>query len=294
MSAAAPQLLIPIDFSDQSLLALDQSPRLARFYKAELTLIYIIDGGNALNKILHKKTIAPELKKELQAKMDEVASRISKKYTIKVNTVIEKGRVYSKILKEAEKIDAKLIIMGTNGAAKGLKRRFIGSNALKVVKAAECPVITIKGKTMRQGCETIVLPIDLSKESREKVTNAVELAKLYGSAIRVVSIHHKLDEDAKVRLGRQVEQVRKFIQAAGIICTTDLVKVEKGKGELAKAVINFSKKIDADLIILMTQQEGQKKPLFLGSTAQDIINNSEIPVMSIVPTVKHSTGFSPY
>ena len=67
MSNQAPQLLIPVDFSDQSLLALDQSPRLARFYKAELTLLYVIDGGNALNKILRKKTIEPELKKELQA-----------------------------------------------------------------------------------------------------------------------------------------------------------------------------------------------------------------------------------
>ena len=134
--------------------------------------------------------------------MDEVAARVSKKFNIKVNTVIEKGSISGKILKEAAEIDAKLIIMGTNGAAKGLKRRFIGSNALKVVKAAECPVITIKGKKMRQGCETIVLPIDLSKESREKVTNAIELAKLYGAAIRVVSILHSLDADAKTKLTR--------------------------------------------------------------------------------------------
>lgn len=293
MSATAPQILIPVDFSDQSLLALDQSPRLAKFYHAGLTLLYVIDDGNALDKVLKRKAVEPGMKKEIQAKLDELAATVGKKYSIKINTIIAQGRVYNEILKAAGKISAKLIIMGTYGTLKGLKKRFIGSNAYKVVREAECPVITIKGKHLREGCKNILLPIDLSKESREKVKNAIELGRLYGAAVHLVTILYRLDKDGALRLTRQVEQVKKFIESSGVKCSSELV-TGKEKETLAQAIVNYANKIDADLIMIMTQQEGQKKPLFIGSTAQDIIHNSDVPVMSIVPSVKRSTGFAPY
>ena len=70
--------------------------------------------------------------------------------------MVAKGRVYSQINEVAELISADIIIMGTNGASDGMKR-FIGSNAEKVVRLAHCPVITIKGKDHRDGCENIIL-----------------------------------------------------------------------------------------------------------------------------------------
>ena len=73
-----------------------------------------------------------------------------------------------------------------------------------------------------------------------------------------------------------------------------MIKAIKGHETLEHAVVDYANKVDADLIMIMTQQEGEITPLFIGSTAQGIINNSEIPVMSIVPVVKHDVGFSPY
>jgi nucleotide-binding universal stress UspA family protein len=294
MSTSTPQILIPIDFSDQSLVALNQSPRLAKFYNAELTLLYVIDDGNLLNKVLKKKSDEVGLKKEIQSKLNELGEKITKKYHVRVNTLITRGRIYKEILEMAEKIDTKIILMGTYGTLDGEKKSSIGSNAFKVIRDSECPVITIKGKHVREGCKNIVLPIDLSKESREKVNSAIELGKLYGADIHVVSVLYKLDKERAHKLAKQVEHVKKFIKEAGVKCTTEL-KTVKGKETLAEAVINYAKKVDADLIMIMTQQEGQKKPMFIGSMAQDVINNSDVPVMSIVPSLKrNSAGFSPF
>ena len=82
-----------------------------------------------------------------------------------MNTLVGKGSVYQKITEVAELINATMIIMGTNGED-GLKKRFIGSNALRVIRESTIPVITIKGKHHRNGCKNIVLPLDLSKETR--------------------------------------------------------------------------------------------------------------------------------
>jgi len=293
MNSSVTQILIPIDFSDQALIALDQSYNLARFYDADLTLLYVIDEGNTVNRIFNKPVDEDALRKQVDAKLVELGITVSKKHKIKVNTLVAKGHIYDKILEVADMINAKMIIMGTNGTV-GLKKRFIGSNALRVVKEATCPVVTIKGKHPREGCKNIVLPIDLTKESREKVNNAVELGRLYGATIRVVSVLFTLDEFVVNRLTRQMEQVKNFIKKAGVKCTAEMIKTSKGKETLSHAVIDYSNKVDADLIMIMTQQEGDITPLFIGSTAQGVINNSDIPVMSIVPAVKRDVGFSPY
>ncbi len=293
MNSSVNQILIPIDFSDQALIALDQSYNLARFYNAELTLLYVIDEGSTMNRMFHKPIDEEAMKKEIDAKLNELATDVNKKHNVKVNTVIAKGHIYDKILEVGDMINAKMIIMGTHGSV-GLKKRFIGSNALRVVKEAKCPVVTIKGQHPREGCKNIVLPIDLTKESREKVNYAIELGKLYGATIRVVSVLFTLDEFVVNRLTRQMDQVKTFIKKADVKCTAEMVKAIKGHESLSHAIVDYASKVDGDLIMIMTQQEGEITPLFIGSTAQGIINNSDIPVMSIVPVVKRDIEFTPY
>lgn len=293
MKSTVNQILIPMDFSDQALIALDQSYNLAHFYNAELTLLYVIEESSTLSKLFTKSFDEAAMKKEIEEKLYELAQDTEKKKKLKVNTIVAKGSVYDKILEIAEMVNAKMIIMGTHGTV-GIRKKFIGSNALRVVREAKCPVITIKGKHHREGCKNIVLPIDLSKETREKVNKAIELGKLYGATIRVVSVLFTLDEFLVNRLTRQMDQVKSFIQKAGVKCTAEMIKAIKGEESLAQAVVDYSNKVDGDLIMIMTQQEGEHNPLFVGSTAQGVINHSDVPVMSIIPTLKNDTHFVPY
>jgi nucleotide-binding universal stress UspA family protein len=283
MKSTANQILIPMDFSDQALIALDQSYNLAQFYNAEITLLYVMEESGPLSKIFAKSFDEAAVKKEIEEKLHSLAQETEKKKKVKINSIVAKGPVYDKILEVADMINAKMIIMGSFGTI-GIRKRFIGSNTLRVVREAKCPVVTIKSKHHREGCKNIVLPIDLSKETREKVDRAIELGKLYGSTIRVVSVLFTLDEFIVNRMTRQMDQVKSFIQKAGVKCTAEMIKAIKGEESLAQAVIDYSNKVDADLIMIMTQQEGELAPLFVGSTAQGIINQSDVPVMTMVPT----------
>jgi nucleotide-binding universal stress UspA family protein len=91
-----------------------------------------------------------------------------------------------------------------------------------------------------------------------------------------------------------MDQVKNFIKKEGVKCTAEMIKTVRGHETLAHAVIDYATKVEADLIMIMTQQEGEITPLFIGSTAQDIINTSETPVMSIVPVIKRDVEFAPY
>lgn len=294
MDTTINQILIPVDFSAQSLVALDQSYNLAHFYKAELTLLYVLEEEQGLFSLFAKPKDEEAIKKEIEKKLSKLATETSKKKKIKVNVLVARGKVYDKILEVADMVNAKMIIMGTTGST-GLKHKFIGSNALRVVKEALCPVITIKGKHHREGCKSIVLPLDLSSETREKVSTAVELAKLYGSTIHVVSVLFTLDEFIVNHITRQMVQVKQYIEKAGVKFTAEIIRANHSHETFADTIIDYSKEMDGDLIMIMTQQENNFVPLFIGSTAQGIINKSDIPVMSLVPTIKRSTErFVPY
>jgi len=280
------EILVPIDFSEQSLIALGQSYNLAREYKAEILLLYVIEDGGVFSKLATAKHLTT-MKKDIQKKLDKLAEETEKKSKIKVDTMVAKGKVYDKIIEVADMTDALMIIMGCNSKKK-LQARFIGSNALRVVREATCPVITIKGKHHREGCKNIVLPLDLTKETRDKVRQAIEIANLgaYKSAVRVVSVLQSTDEFLVNRLTRQMEQVKIFIQKQGVECSAEILKSVKGEDSLAQCILDYAHKVDGDLVIIMTQQETDFTRMFIGSTAQEVVNNSDIPVMSIIPKMR--------
>ena len=287
------KILVPVDFSDQSLIALEQSYNLAREYKADITLLYVIEDNGFVSKFFSKQQ-DEEIKKQVEENLNKLAADVVKKTGIAVNTMVARGSVYAKVVEVADMINALFVIMGANGTI-NLKKKFIGSNVLRVVREANVPVITIRGQQHRNGCKNIVLPLDLTKETREKVNFALEIAKLgNGSAIRIVTVLFSTDEFVVNRLTRQVQQVKSFIEKEGVECTAEIIKAVKGSESLSESIINYGNKVEGDLIIIMTQQEVDFTQRFIGSTAQEIINNSDIPVLSIIPSMKRDIVFKPY
>ena len=230
-----------------------------------------------------------ELKIKVKEKLDSISLEYEKKHAINIDTMVSKGKIYEQINQISEIISADLIVMGTNGY-NGSSSKVIGSNAEKVVRLAKCPVITIKGKKHRDGCNNIILPLDLAKQTKEKVTYALEYARYWDATIRVVSVVLQDNNEVREKLIRNLNQVEKFISKADVMCTAELVEGER-KQNLGDFVFEYGKLYDADLIMIMTKKEELSFSNNISVTARYIINNSEIPVMSIRPKEsKHITG----
>jgi nucleotide-binding universal stress UspA family protein len=286
MSALKNHILVPIDFSEQSLIALSQSYNLARLTMADITLINVID--DSFHMPFFSKSENQSIEKKIQKQLEKLSSETSEKAGIKINSLVVRGKVYEEIQKAAKKLKTSFIVMGTTGSV-GIKKKFIGSNALRVIREAPCPVITIKGKKHRVGCKTIVLPLDLTKETREKVSKAIEIAKLFASTIHLISVLTTDDEFIVNKLKRQMSQVHEHIEEHNVSCVTEFIQND----DVTESVIEYAKKVKADLIMIMTQQEmNWTDIMFISSSAQQVINSSEIPVLSIRPKVKKDTTLS--
>lgn len=281
-------ILVPVDYSEQSIIALEQAVNLSKVFDSEIHLLNVINEEFSLSNLFNEQDKA-EFKKRAEAKLKEFVDENSEKFGVSLIPHQVTGKIYNQIAKVADIIDAQFIVMGTAGSST-LKKKFIGSNALRVVRESHKPVITIKGKHHRKGCQNIILPLDLTKETREKVQKAIEFAKRFGSIIRVVSVLLTNDEFVVNRLTRQLDQVKKYIEESGLDCTAEIVRDTNGKQSLSDIVIDYANKSKGDLIMIMTQQEEDFTDFFIGSSAQGIIHESEIPVLSIIPTVKKDTS----
>lgn len=274
------KILVPIDFSEQSLIALSQSNNLAKKINAEIILLYVIEDVNPMVKRFIKGL--DEIKGAVTSNLKSLADEKMKETGLNISSLVEEGKIYTKINEVADRLKVTFIVMGTKGVEHST---FIGSNALKVVKTAPCPVITIKGKKHNIGCSKIVLPLDLTKETSDKVNKAIEIAKIFKADIYAVSILLTGKEDIVSKLKDQLILVQKHIERNEVKCVAEMVKILKKDDKLSHAVISYAEKNNADLIMIMTQQEKEIKEFFIGSQAREIINNSEIPVLSIQPSI---------
>ena len=282
-------ILVPIGFTNQSIVALKQAVTIARHTNSQLYPLSVVEMPTAIQKIFSDYE---EKQKLFKQKLRENLIELSQIYCEGIQNIeffVKSGKIYDQITELADSVNANLIIMGTEGTPKEIKKKFIGSNANKVVRSASCPVITIKGKSISNNCNVIALPLDLNKETREKVTNAIQFARLFSSEIVAFSISYDNDDNSvKNKLNRTLSQVSEFIISKGIKCKTELVNISTS-ASFSGSIINYTKDINADLIMIMTKGEDNLDLNFLGSNARKLINMSDIPVMSIRPSIKKDT-----
>jgi len=280
------QILVPVDFEPQSLIAMEQSYNLARLLPAEIVLLYVYDppaGIRALFGASHDEKILASLEEKLSG----LSAKVKAETGLQVSTILETGQVYSKILETADKINAQFIIMGTHSQPDlpGNDVGVLGANSSRVLRSIKCPVITINARHHYDGIRNILLPLDLTTDSRQKVTWGIKIAKIFGAGIKVVSgIWSKNDPAVHSKLNFLAGQVKQVIEKEGIRCKAEIVEdVENEKG-LIPAVLNYAEKQgDIDLIMIMTQQEAGMIEFFVGSRAQEFVRLSPVPVMSIAP-----------
>lgn len=275
------KILIPYDFSETAELALEHATFMAKLHKAEIHLLHVIESysfSSAISNAFTKSQTEYESKIETSAnvRLKEMAEKLHHDSGMLVVFSAENGKIYRKIIQTADQKDIDIIVMGTHGGS-GFQEYLMGSNTYRVVMGAPCPVISVQTHSKKIGFKDIVLPIDNSAVSRQKVRYAIELAKHYNSVIHIAGIMTMNDVEMQRRFEVKVHQVKEFVEEHELPYT---VKIFKGDN-IATITMDFAAQINADLIVIMTEQESSG--LFMGSFAQQIVNHSKIPIMSIRP-----------
>jgi nucleotide-binding universal stress UspA family protein len=276
------KILVPYDFSKTADLALNKAAYISSVTKADIYLVNVNKVNDLYDLFLTELKIVSNksLERFIIEKLENVAAKIKKAYACNIITKVSNGNIASEIINLSDEINADLIIMGTKGKDSN-SDLFLGSNAYRVITKSEIPVMTITKEPAKKEFGTILLPIDLSDHTRQKVDYAIEFAKTFNSIIISLGIYSEHEKDDKFKLEIINSQIEKLCKKHSVAFES---RIEKTKHRISKT-LSVARRMDAQLIITMTDQtlEGAKK--WLSTYDHQLINNSKIPVISIQPEV---------
>jgi nucleotide-binding universal stress UspA family protein len=148
------RILVPIDFSPTSLVALGHAADLAAPSKAELLLLSVVEplyplmpDFNGVQSAALGRIVADH-RDAARKELERLERRLAKR-RLRVRSLVGTGRPFEVIGQAAKRHRADLIVMATHGRT-GVSHLLTGSVAERVVRTAPCPVLTVRPKPPRR------------------------------------------------------------------------------------------------------------------------------------------------
>lgn len=276
------KILIPIDFSDTAMRAIRHGALLSQKSGGEIILLHVQKKRDLVEFILpaFREKNTDKLRVFMEHKLGHLADRVRREYSIKVTPLLLFGNITSGIANAAEEHGAGLIIMGTQGGDSH-NDMFVGSNSYRVLTKSTVPVMTVRSDIGKGGFSNILLPIDSSAHSRQKVHAALQFADKFGATLHVLGLLGPDEKDYEYKMHVILPQIQKLARLHKLPATA---QIEHAKNR-AEKTLGYARKVEADVIIIMSDQRSELSGFILGSYAHQLINNSMIPVLTIPPEV---------
>jgi len=265
-------IIVPLDFSNESLIGLNLAIMMANKTGASIQMVHVISQNENMNSELLEKKL--ELTK---VKFEKILENYKETSNLKIDMSydIKSGKIFKEIADMGDSFEDCLTILSTHGES-GFEELYIGGNAYKITSHSRNPVITVRRSKTATNINEIVLPLDITFQTREKVPYTVELAKQFNSKIHLLTVTTTNSKSIEEKLHQYADQVAKYIEYHKI---PYLIKHLQGDN-LTDITLNYARTVSADLISIMTEQEKSASNLLLGSYAHQMINKAYIPVLS--------------
>ncbi len=142
------RIIVPIDFSDCSRIALEYAAATARAHRSKLTILHVYEESfiepyvRAANTEEEAQEIIRGIEQVNEGKYDEFLKKIDLG-GVEYDKLLRKGIPSNEIVETAREQQAQLIVVGTHGRS-GIKHMLIGSDAEEVVRNAPCDIVVVK------------------------------------------------------------------------------------------------------------------------------------------------------
>ena len=279
-------IIVPIDFSQDSLKGLDLALAFTRKQSTDIQMVYVQKKSADYNSPGQFE----EEKKWAEKKFQEILSRYEPmiENDSKLRYIIKTGKIYKEIVNQAESYKQSLVVTSTHGAS-GFEEFFIGSNAFKIISATEMPVLTTRTGKIPATFEKIVMPIDVTIDTRQKVPMTAELALLFNAEVHIITISSSRGKRIISRLNAYSNQASNYLKAKGV---NHRVKNLYGDNVVDLTVV-YADSVDADMISIMKAQS--KSLSLVGNFTQSVLNRATVPVLTLSNRETHiMTGFSTF
>lgn len=270
-------ILVPFSFSPFSAKALGYAADLASQANTDVHLLYVLEERDPVSELFVTSAEIEKMNSESIDRLKAEADKICAHCKANIQLIVKRGKPYREILAYAQAAEPRYIVQGANDT-EDCQNSILGSNALNTVRASPWPVITIQGNKQTLG-STFVVPLDLTKETRWQVFNAIALAMLRKASIHLVSGVVGGISVSQSRIFFKIKKVKRVVEENDVRCFTKVY----GRSDVPvyKRVLEYVNEIDADAIFLLTRQESALHDNYVGAFAYHIIRESSVPVITM-------------
>ena len=267
------KIIVGFDLSIGSRCALDLAVDIANRWQHDVRLVYVHAQREEYN--------IKEDNSELRQRLDDITAGVQARLRhSQVDYVVRDGRVPMEVANQAAADHASLIVVGSHGTS-GFETNWIGKNTYRIIALASTPVLIVREDfNFNKALENIVLPIDSTSTTRQKLPMAARFAQTFGSTIHVLGLYTSPSTAQRETVTKYVGQCHQLLEKQGISHNYSFIEVENN---LTVSTLEYAEKIKADMIVIMTEQESAISNLLLGSYAHQMLHLSKIPVLSIQP-----------
>jgi nucleotide-binding universal stress UspA family protein len=306
-------LLVPVDFSERSKVALELAAALAGTLGAELHVVHVLDVPRFVPRetsphaaSLERRVLVALMESNARVELEAFVNEAKRNGAPVTRAFIAVGPTSQTIVEAAEHDGYDLVVMGACGRT-GLSRAMFGSVAEKVVRAAPCPTLTV-GHIPRcaKKIERILVAVDYSNASRSALEYATGFARKFGAELDVVHVWDRpgfVAEELTVRyhdgssrgFGELIREgaereLSDFLAAFHDGKTNPTLAVASYRvlsGEPAATLLAELGQGSHDLVVLGTHGRTGLKRLLLGSVAEKLVRSAAVPVLVVPPRARH-------
>lgn len=275
------RILVPTDFSEQAQYAFEVAVSIARRTGAAIKLLHVVDMPRTASfsatgdvtyhdnmEQLYVMRLLETTKGSMRKLLDKVEHNgVEVVQEVDVDIVVNKIK---RVIKE-DRVD--LVVMGSKGSS-GLDEFLIGSNTEKVVRTAECPVLTIK----RRQPDFDVREIVLASNFRREVAGAMEVFKrfqqLFDARLHLAYINTPGAFESSSNLRSKLAHVAQKYDLHNYTINIYNDTIEED------GILHFAEDINADMIMMATHGRTGLAHLLSGSIAEDLVNHTSRPVLT--------------
>lgn len=265
------KIIVGIDFSECSLNALAHAVNIAE--KSDLEIVMIWVNKFSEERVLNRSNDL--LVSGANLHFDNLIEKYKPVLGDRISYVIREGRVYDSINELCKELNPLLVVIGTHGIS-GFSEKWLGSNAYRMSLMLDVPVIIIRNNIdVAKSLTDILLPIDSTVETRQKLPLTAKLASYFDATIHVLAVHTSTLDDIIARVKNYAKQVVEYLDDKKIKYECD----ELYSRNLVEDIIEYANKKDINLLSIMDEQETTFKNVFDGSYTLQLVTKSECPVL---------------
>jgi nucleotide-binding universal stress UspA family protein len=288
-------ILCPVDLSDVSRHAFEHAALMAQWYKARITVLHACNPIAIASADFTLAGIAPPpalTDDDLASVREQVLAWLPAARPPDVDVVVETGPAANRILARAGALPADLVVIGTHGTG-GFEHLLLGSVTEKVLRKAECPVLTVPPHartTSRLPFKRLLCPVDFSDSSVAALDFAFSLAREGDAEVTVLHVfdagdepltdrpttvpeyRRELEHDLTVRLGTLVpDSVRRWCRP--------LPRIAHGKAY--REILAIAAEESCDLIVMGVHGRNALDLMLFGSTTNQVVRRATCPVLTL-------------